>query len=234
VSRVVAFLRHGETTFHAENRYAGATDVALTATGHEQARRLGRWACGVRLAGLWCSDLMRAIDTAATIGQATGVSPHVDTRFRELDFGQGEGRTRDEMHELFGSAREQFEIDPQAHPLPCAERPSDAIRRARPALTEALTSARADGLLVIITHSTLLRVLTMDLIGIPVARYRTLLPAIEPASGVVLRIDGERTGILAVNPHLDADVPVAGSTAGLTDTPRGTKDGRGNGPDRAR
>ena len=37
-------VRHAETIWHRENRYAGRTDVALTNFGHEQADRLGRWA----------------------------------------------------------------------------------------------------------------------------------------------------------------------------------------------
>ena len=41
VTRIV-LVRHGETAWHAENRYAGRSDVALTPRGREQAERLGR------------------------------------------------------------------------------------------------------------------------------------------------------------------------------------------------
>ncbi len=37
-------VRHGETEWHAENRYAGISDVALTEKGLRQAEELGGWA----------------------------------------------------------------------------------------------------------------------------------------------------------------------------------------------
>ncbi|MBK6043561.1 histidine phosphatase family protein, partial [Streptomyces sp. MBT55] len=37
-------VRHGETEWHAENRYAGVTDVALTPRGVAQATDLRAWA----------------------------------------------------------------------------------------------------------------------------------------------------------------------------------------------
>jgi broad specificity phosphatase PhoE len=56
----VLLVRHGETVWHAENRYAGTTDVALTDHGREQARALGGWARDAGLSALWCSPLSRA------------------------------------------------------------------------------------------------------------------------------------------------------------------------------
>ncbi|WP_208635460.1 histidine phosphatase family protein, partial [Streptomyces griseus] len=37
-------VRHGETEWHAENRYAGVTDVALTPRGTAQDPRAAAWA----------------------------------------------------------------------------------------------------------------------------------------------------------------------------------------------
>ena len=39
---VFYLARHGETLWHAENRYAGSTDVSMTPLGNEQSERLGR------------------------------------------------------------------------------------------------------------------------------------------------------------------------------------------------
>ena len=35
------FARHGQTVWNVENKICGATDIALTAKGHEQAKELG-------------------------------------------------------------------------------------------------------------------------------------------------------------------------------------------------
>ena len=36
------FARHGQTVWNVENKICGATDIALTEKGHEQAKELGR------------------------------------------------------------------------------------------------------------------------------------------------------------------------------------------------
>ena len=60
----LVLVRHGETVWHAENRYAGVSDVALTPRGEEQAARLARWARTAGLVAVWSSPLSRARRTA--------------------------------------------------------------------------------------------------------------------------------------------------------------------------
>ena len=36
------FVRHGETIWNVENKICGATDIALTQRGHDQAIEVGR------------------------------------------------------------------------------------------------------------------------------------------------------------------------------------------------
>ena len=62
VSTTLYVVRHGETEWHAENRYAGVSDVGLTETGREQAERLGRWAAG---AGVFARNYIPAIPALA-------------------------------------------------------------------------------------------------------------------------------------------------------------------------
>ena len=38
----IYFTRHGQTIWNVENKICGATDIALTELGHEQAMELGR------------------------------------------------------------------------------------------------------------------------------------------------------------------------------------------------
>ena len=56
----IVLVRHGETVWHAENRYAGSSDIGLTATGQAQAAALGAWAVAVRPDGVVCSPLRRS------------------------------------------------------------------------------------------------------------------------------------------------------------------------------
>jgi hypothetical protein len=48
-------VRHGETIWHAENRYAGSTDIDLTLQGEQQPLVLRGWALNAQLMHLYAS-----------------------------------------------------------------------------------------------------------------------------------------------------------------------------------
>lgn len=210
--RTVLLLRHGETASHSENRYTGRTDLPLNATGLAQAAALARWAATAPIAAIWSSPLQRALTTAQTIAASAEVRVHVDPRFAELDFGNGEGLTADEMSVRFPAARAAFEVDPVRSPLPGGEDPRRAIARASAALEEALAAsaeAPMDQWIVVVCHSTVLRLLVMHLIGEDPAAYRTRFPEVAPGRGIVILTDGVSASLLADHPEL-----VAGSERG--------------------
>jgi probable phosphoglycerate mutase len=76
-------VRHGETIWHAENRYAGSTDIDLTLQGEQQPLVLRGWALNAQLMHLYASTMRRAIATATPTVQATGLSLHTDARLRK-------------------------------------------------------------------------------------------------------------------------------------------------------
>ena len=69
----LVLVRHGQTVWHAENRYAGRSDVALTPRGVEQAAQLAVWAQTAGLAAVWSSTLSRARITAQACSEAAGL-----------------------------------------------------------------------------------------------------------------------------------------------------------------
>lgn len=52
--------RHGETTWNAQNKVSGRTDVPLTEKGMEQARRLAERMSGLPIDVIFASPLQRA------------------------------------------------------------------------------------------------------------------------------------------------------------------------------
>lgn len=81
--------RHGETVWHAENRYAGSTDIALTRTGREQADALGDWAVRHPVDAVYSSTLSRSVLTAAPAAAALRLPVQEDDRLKEVFFGAG-------------------------------------------------------------------------------------------------------------------------------------------------
>lgn len=81
-------VRHGESTFNAEGRYAGWSDPSLTEMGEATARALRQALQAVRFDGIWRSDRIRTRETARLAGFEDA---RVDERLRELHFGDLEG-----------------------------------------------------------------------------------------------------------------------------------------------
>jgi broad specificity phosphatase PhoE len=182
----LVLVRHGETVWHAENRYAGRSDVPLSPRGHEQAATLARWAVGAGLDAVLTSPLCRARDTAGPTCAALGLDPRVDERLVEVDFGKGEGRTRAEMHEAFPDALAAFVARPASRPLPGGESGADAVARAAPVLADAVV-AHPDGRVLVVAHQTLLRLLLCSLLGLPLDHYRAVFPKLESTARTVVR-----------------------------------------------
>lgn len=200
---LLLLVRHGETAWHAENRYCGRTDLPLIERGREQARRLAGWAAHAGLTAVYSSTLIRAVDTAVPAARAAGVPLRRDERLVELDFGLAEGLTPAQMSARWPQERAAFERDPVAHPLPGGEDPNAAIARGSAALDEIVARHRG-GLLLVVCHGTLLRLLTCQLTGVDPSGYRARFPSVANGSGAVLRHQrgAGRWRLLGFNPEL--------------------------------
>ena len=97
------FIRHGETVWNVENKICGATDIELTAKGHEQAIETGRKILseGIKADKILSSPLVRASETARHISEITGIPMEIEPRLKEQNFGIWESTPRDgaEFHE---------------------------------------------------------------------------------------------------------------------------------------
>jgi probable phosphoglycerate mutase len=187
---LVHLVRHGQTAWHADNRYTGRSDLDLDPTGVKQAEALAEWAAGAGYTALACSPLRRAVQTAEPVAAATGLTPLIDPRLRELDFGMAEGLT---LAEVPADVAERFLADPAANPFPGGEYPADAVDRA----LEALRSLA--GRTLVIGHSTLIRLVVCAVLGVPLGEYRRRLPRLANCARTELQFTGESVGLLAYN-----------------------------------
>ena len=102
------FVRHGQTIWNVENKICGATDIALTQTGHKQAIATGEAILkqGIHIDEILYSPLIRAANTARHISEITGVPARPEPRLKEQNFGKYESTPRDGAE--FRLAKEDF------------------------------------------------------------------------------------------------------------------------------
>lgn len=197
-STALLLARHGQTVWHAENRYAGVSDVALTDLGRAQAEALGRWAAAHPVDAIWTSPVSRAVVTAEPACRALRLTPHREAGLRECDFGVVEGRTLAEFAAENPGAAEAFRTDPVANPFPGAEDPATAAARGTAALHR-IAAAHPGERVLVVAHNTLLRLVLCSLLDIPLAAYRRVLPQLRNAAVSEIHVDAGTAALLSLN-----------------------------------
>ena len=198
----LVLVRHGETIWHAENRYAGRSDIELTSAGEAQAQQLAAWAVHAELSAVWSSPLLRARCTAQAAAASTALPLQVEDRLIEIDFGRGEGKTAAEMRALFPAERAAFERDPALHHLPDGEDPNAATSRGMAALADIAAALPESGCALVVAHNTLLRLLLCHVLGLPLSRYRSVFPHLANGTGTECGFRNGQVSLLNFNAPL--------------------------------
>src|SRR5438270_13289837 len=223
----VFMVRHGATVLSAEDRFAGATDVALSDEGREQTRRLAQRLSHEKITAVYASPLGRTVETAQILA-----SPHkleVQTRdgFREINHGRWEQMTRREVEARFPEEAAAWEKDPYTFAPVGGESGLAVTARALPVLMDIVRSHAGDDVLIGSPKATI-RLLLSSLLGFDPRRYRDTLdqnPAalniVDFKSAVSARLSlFNDTSHYAINGWAIPSVPTARLSKAWSDPPR--------------
>jgi probable phosphoglycerate mutase len=94
-------IRHAETDWNAQHRLQGHSDTLLNDQGKAQARTLTPWIKNLGIRKIVASDLKRAHETAL-IASNMKVPVITDPGIREINLGEGEGKTWSEVEPWLG------------------------------------------------------------------------------------------------------------------------------------
>jgi alpha-ribazole phosphatase len=163
-------VRHAEPEESMHGRCYGSLDVPLSAAGLRRAAGLGAALRELSMAAVYTSPLQRGLETARAIAVAQGLEPVVRQELRELDFGELEGMSYDEIAaerpELFRFWME----DPAAVRFPGGEGLAQLRARVLPAVAD--IRARHEGeAAAVVAHGGVVRVVLADVLGIPDAAF---------------------------------------------------------------
>ncbi len=181
-------VRHGETTWGAEARFAGRQDVPLTPRGRRQARavadRIRRLAPSVVLT----SPLRRCRDTADAIAEVVGAPVAVDERLIDGLLGEWTGYRSAEIQERWPDEFAAWRSDPDAGP-PGGESFTEIRDRVRPVLPDALTAYRGHGV-VLVTHAATAKMIMAIALNVPSTIAYRLRMDTASLSGFTVEDDG--------------------------------------------
>lgn len=186
----VYFLRHGQTPFNAAgNRYCGRTDAPLTEKGIGQAMEVREQLKHITLDAIYSSPLQRAFETARIAGGDRVVK--ADQRLIEVDFGEWEGKTREEFVAENAALWEQWDRDPMhARAGGAGETAAEVIHRVDDFFKEALR-LHPDGNILVVAHNGVNRLYLAWKLGMPVKYYRRIVQENSSITLFSLDMQGE-------------------------------------------
>lgn len=159
-------IRHAEPEAEARGRCYGTLDIGVSDEGLRQADRLARALAEVGLAAIYTSPRRRALQTASALGRVHGLAPIVDERLCEIDFGDFEGRTYEEIEREHPDLFRRWMETPTEIEFPNGESYERFKARALLALASILDNHRRDTVAVV-SHGGIARAILADCLSIP-------------------------------------------------------------------
>jgi broad specificity phosphatase PhoE len=191
-------VRHGATVLSAEDRFAGATDVALSEEGRKQTRRLAERLSGENIVAVFASPLGRTVETAQILAAPHKLEVQTRDGFREINHGRWEQMTRREVEKRFPEEAVEWEKDPYTFAPAGGESGLSVTARALPALIELVREYQGKNILVV-SHKATIRLLLSSLLGFDPRRYRDALDQKPAALNIVDFRDATRARLTLFN-----------------------------------
>jgi len=163
VSRLI-LIRHCEPQEDARGLCYGRLDIGLSPAGREHAARLGVRVAKHSYDAVYASPRARAVDTAVPIAAERELEPVVDDELREIDFGELEGRSYDEIAQTDPELYRTWMETPTQVRFPGGESFADVKRRALTAFERIRVRHESA---VVVTHGGVVRAGLAAWLGMP-------------------------------------------------------------------
>jgi broad specificity phosphatase PhoE len=184
----IVLVRHGATDWNLQGRCQGATDRLLSEVGVRQAEQIATLLSDENLAAVYSSDLLRARQTAEIISRPHGLPVMIEEDIRELDHGELEGLTFNEIKQNYSQFLARWRSEPAEIPVPGGEKLIDVAERAWQGvnrIAERHSSARS---IVVVSHNFPILGIVCRITGTHLNNYRSF--HLDPCSITRLQRDG--------------------------------------------
>jgi len=190
----VYLLRHGETQWNADgNRYCGRTDIPLTEKGIAQAEFVHDQLKELDFDAVYSSPLQRALHTARIASGRNDVI--TDERLIEVNFGNWEGKTKEEFIAEDASLWNNWCNDPsQTKAGGAGETASEVVKRVNN-FYESVLEKYPSGNILSVGHNGINRLYLSWKLGMNLKHYRRI---VQGNSSITLFSLDEKTSELTL------------------------------------
>ncbi len=182
-------IRHAETEANATGRTQGRLDLPLTARGAAQAAAVAESIAAHAPVAVFASPARRAVETAEAIAMRCGVGVRLDERLLEMDHGDLDGLTGEELRAAAPELLERWRVDPSEVRMPGGETLQEAQRRML-AAAEAIAAGYQGQTVAVVSHNLALHALLCRAMAVPLAAMRAFRTDLASTSLVEVGADG--------------------------------------------
>lgn len=158
-------IRHGLTEYNLAKRYCGLSNIGLSAIGKQNAQHLRNKLSRVRIDKVFCSDLKRCRQTARIIFSGSSLKIVTNPNLREINFGEWEGLTFEQVHNKSPSIYKKWLKNPFLVDIPGGENINNFISRVKKEL-ENIRANCPDKTVALVTHLGVIRAIFNTLLFI--------------------------------------------------------------------
>ncbi|NLJ90461.1 MAG: histidine phosphatase family protein [Clostridiales bacterium] len=159
---ILYLVRHGETEWNKEYRFQGRTDIPLSKEGMIQAEKVGQ-RLKDKFDVIYTSPLTRAVQTAEIISKTSSMSPIIYDNLIEVDFGEWEGLTFEQVERDYAKEYKLWKTDENLGPILGGEQNmKNAAIRGKKALLDIVSKNKGKNI-VVVAHGAIIKA---SLIGI--------------------------------------------------------------------
>lgn len=166
----LVLVRHGQTDYNREGRLQGQVDIPLNEAGTRQAAVLAATVAENPPDLLVSSPLERARDTAAIVGDTSGLDVTIDEAFLERGFGRWEGLRGEEIRRHWPAEHADWRAHRPVHGLGVEDRPAVGDRVA--AACRQLVAENTGGTVMVIAHGAAITLGITALLGLDADDFR--------------------------------------------------------------
>jgi broad specificity phosphatase PhoE len=195
----IVLVRHGETEWNRVERFRGRVDVPLNLNGQRQAVATAKFIRTLwRPAAVYSSPLTRAVQTALPIAAQSGLSIKTLPDFIDLDYGEWQGHTVEEVKMRWHETYFLWQRAPHTVRIPGGETLEELRERGMTALYKLIQLHKGETI-VIVGHQDLNRAILISLLNLGLNHFWSIQQNNCAINRIVSANGDDRVNVISIN-----------------------------------